>query len=53
MAVARGRGPAAAAALAAFVEAAKADGSVAAALARHGIEGAAVAPAGDGGGVTG
>jgi polar amino acid transport system substrate-binding protein len=53
MGVARGRGPAAAAALATFVEAAKADGSVAAALARHGIEGAAVAAAGDGGGVTG
>ena len=39
------RGDAAAAALAAFVERAKAGGSVAGALARHGIEGALVAPA--------
>lgn len=43
--VARARGEPAALALAAFVEAVKADGSVAAALASHGIEGAAVAPA--------
>jgi polar amino acid transport system substrate-binding protein len=39
------RGPDAAAFLARFVEQAKADGVVAAALARHGIEGASVAPA--------
>lgn len=39
------RGEATAALLAAFVERAKADGFVAAALARHGIEGATVAPA--------
>ncbi|WP_295550024.1 transporter substrate-binding domain-containing protein [uncultured Pseudacidovorax sp.] len=39
------RGEAAAAALAAFVEEAKASGFVAEALARHGIEGASVAPA--------
>jgi polar amino acid transport system substrate-binding protein len=38
------RGPAAQAMLAAFVEQAKADGSVAAALARHRIQGAVVAP---------
>jgi polar amino acid transport system substrate-binding protein len=41
-----GRGDAAAQALARFVERMKASGFVAAALARHGIEGAAVAPAG-------
>lgn len=41
----RSRGPAAAAYLAAFVEAMKASGFVAAALARHGIDGASVAPA--------
>jgi len=41
----KGRGPAAAACLAAFVEDMKASGFVAAALARHGIEGASVAPA--------
>ena len=39
------KGEATAAAMAAFVERAKADGFVAAALARHGIEGATVAPA--------
>jgi len=39
----------AAQALAAYVEAAKAEGRVARALARHGIEGAAVAPPGDAG----
>lgn len=39
------RGPAAAAALAVFVEAMKAQGVVAAALERHGIQGASVAPA--------
>ena len=44
MGVAKRRGPAAAAYLAAFVEAAKASGFVAEALARHGIEGATVAP---------
>ena len=44
----RGRGAAAAEALAAYVEDAKASGAVAAALARHGIAGAAVAPAGAG-----
>ena len=49
MGVARARGPQAAQALAAFVEAAKADGRVAQALARHGIEGAAVAPLGEAG----
>jgi polar amino acid transport system substrate-binding protein len=43
----RGRGEAAAAALAAFVEEMKASGFVAQALARHGIAGASVAPAGD------
>jgi aconitate hydratase len=41
-----GRGPAAAAALADFVEEMKASGFVAEALGRHGIDGAAVAPAG-------
>jgi polar amino acid transport system substrate-binding protein len=41
----KGRGSAAAACLAAFVEEMKASGFVAAALARHGIEGASVAPA--------
>ncbi len=40
----KGRGPAAAACLAAFVEEMKASGFVAEALARHGIEGASVAP---------
>jgi polar amino acid transport system substrate-binding protein len=40
----KGRGPDAAALLAAFVEDMKASGFVAAALARHGIEGASVAP---------
>ena len=49
MGVARERGPQAAQALAAFVEAAKADGRVAQALARRGIEGAAVAPSGEAG----
>jgi polar amino acid transport system substrate-binding protein len=39
------RGPAAAAALAAFVEEMKAGGFVAAALARHRVQGASVAPA--------
>ncbi|MGE0799463.1 MAG: transporter substrate-binding domain-containing protein [Lautropia sp.] len=43
----RRRSAAAHALLARFVEAMKADGFVAAALARHGIAGAAVAPAGD------
>jgi polar amino acid transport system substrate-binding protein len=42
----RRRGAAAAEALAAYVEDAKASGEVAAALRRHGIAGAAVAPAG-------
>jgi len=46
MGVPKRRGDAAAAFLADFVEAMKADGAVAAALARHGIEGASVAPAG-------
>lgn len=41
----RSRGEAAAQALANFIEQAKADGTVAQALARHGIEGASVAPA--------
>ncbi len=41
----KGRGDAAAAALAAYVEEMKASGFVAEALARHGIEGASVAPA--------
>jgi polar amino acid transport system substrate-binding protein len=45
MGVPADRGEAAAAALAAFVEAAKSSGLVARALARHGIEGAIVAPA--------
>jgi polar amino acid transport system substrate-binding protein len=49
MGVARERGPQAAQALAAFVEAAKADGRVTQALARHGIEGATVAPPGEAG----
>jgi polar amino acid transport system substrate-binding protein len=43
----RSRGAEAAAYLSAFVEAMKASGFVAEALQRHGIEGAAVAPAGD------
>lgn len=42
----KSRGPAAAAALAAFVEEMKAFGFVSAALSRHGITGASVAPAG-------
>jgi polar amino acid transport system substrate-binding protein len=46
MGVPKRRGEAAAAFLAGFVEAMKAEGFVAAALARHGIEGASVAPAG-------
>lgn len=46
MGVARSRGPEAAAWLARFVEDLKAAGFVADALARHGIEGASVAPAG-------
>lgn len=41
----KGRGPEAAAALSRFVEAMKADGFVAQALQRHGIQGASVAPA--------
>ncbi|MER1966306.1 transporter substrate-binding domain-containing protein [Castellaniella sp. GW247-6E4] len=45
MGTARDRGPKAAAWLAGFVEDAKADGFVAEALARHGIQGASVAPA--------
>lgn len=45
MGVPKRRGPEAAAFLADFVEAMKANGFVAAALARHGIEGASVAPA--------
>jgi polar amino acid transport system substrate-binding protein len=45
MGVPKVRGEAAATVLAEFVERAKADGFVAAALARHGIEGATVAPA--------
>jgi polar amino acid transport system substrate-binding protein len=45
----RGRGEQAAAVLAAFVEEMKASGFVAQALARHGIEGASVAPAGSSG----
>jgi polar amino acid transport system substrate-binding protein len=44
--VPKSRGDAAAALLAAFVEEMKASGFVADALARHGIEGASVAPAG-------
>ncbi|QJD98977.1 transporter substrate-binding domain-containing protein [Massilia forsythiae] len=43
----KSRGAEAAAFLAAFVEARKADGFVGAALARHGIEGASVAPLGE------
>jgi polar amino acid transport system substrate-binding protein len=46
MGVARDRGDAAAQALYAFVESVKASGAVAAALARHGIDGAQVAPSG-------
>lgn len=46
MGVARQRGPEAASLLAAFVEAMKAEGFVAEALRRHGIDGASVAPAG-------
>jgi polar amino acid transport system substrate-binding protein len=46
MGVARDRGDAAAQALCAFVESVKASGAVAAALARHGIDGAQVAPSG-------
>ena len=45
--VGKSRGPAAADYLATFVERMKADGFVAAALARHRIDGASVAPAGD------
>ncbi|MCG5072140.1 ABC transporter substrate-binding protein [Paraburkholderia tagetis] len=45
MGVAKSRGPRAAAALGEFVEAMKASGLVEEALARHGIEGASVAPA--------
>ena len=45
MGVPKGRGEAARAALAAFVEEMRASGFVAQALARHGIEGASVAPA--------
>ena len=41
----RSRGDGAAAALAAYVEEAKASGAVQAALHRHGVTGAAVAPA--------
>jgi polar amino acid transport system substrate-binding protein len=47
MGVPKSRGAAAAAALAAFVEEMKASGFVAEALARHGIQGASVAPPGD------
>jgi polar amino acid transport system substrate-binding protein len=47
MGVARDRGDEAARALADFVESVKASGEVAAALARHGIDGAQVAKAGD------
>lgn len=46
MGLPKGRGEAARVALAGFVEEMKAGGFVAAALARHGIEGASVAPAG-------
>jgi polar amino acid transport system substrate-binding protein len=49
MGIAKSRGPDAAAYLAAFIEEMKASGFVAEALARHGIEGASVAPAGDAG----
>lgn len=45
MGVAKSRGPRAAAVLGEFVEAMKASGFVGASLARHGIEGASVAPA--------
>ncbi|MBL8307636.1 MAG: transporter substrate-binding domain-containing protein [Rubrivivax sp.] len=45
MGLPKGRGPAAAAALAGFVESVKASGFVAEALARHGVAGASVAPA--------
>ena len=45
MGLPQGRGPAAAAALAQFVESMKAGGFVAQALQRHGIQGASVAPA--------
>lgn len=45
MGLPKGRGAAAAACLTAFVEEMKASGFVAAALARHGVEGASVAPA--------
>jgi polar amino acid transport system substrate-binding protein len=45
MGLPKGRGEAARAYLAAFVEEMKASGFVARALARHGIEGASVAPA--------
>ncbi len=48
MGVGKARGADAAAYLAAFVEDLKASGFVADALARHGIDGASVAPAGDG-----
>lgn len=47
MGCAKSRGEPAAAALSAFVEEMKASGFVAQALARHGVEGASVAPAGD------
>jgi polar amino acid transport system substrate-binding protein len=47
MGVAKSRGPVAAAHLARYLEERKAEGFVAAALARHGIEGASVAPAGE------
>lgn len=47
----KSRGATAAACLAAFVEEMKASGFVAAALARHGIEGASVAPAAEGDGL--
>ncbi|WP_082987977.1 transporter substrate-binding domain-containing protein [Bordetella bronchialis] len=46
MATARARGPAATRCLDAYIEDAKRDGRVAAALARHGVDGAAVAPPG-------
>ncbi|NML17158.1 transporter substrate-binding domain-containing protein [Azohydromonas caseinilytica] len=49
MGVPKSRGTAAAQALAAFVEEMKASGFVARALARHGIQGASVAPAGNAG----
>jgi polar amino acid transport system substrate-binding protein len=47
MGLARGRGPAAEGALRAFVEDMKASGFVAAAMARHAVAGASVAPAQD------